>query len=133
MFYAVSLTAISMRGKVHQTGSKNVRHTQVKQQRDYNQRHLVSNNIKTRQKVLLKKQKREERKWGKFSFKQHNSYIVHAISVKSLLTLINTAGKLRRTKYSISHLDPYLDLEEEKNSAGLPIQPKTVVLENKFI
>ena len=35
-----------MRGKVHQTGSKNVRHTQVKQQRDYNQRYQVSNNIR---------------------------------------------------------------------------------------
>ena len=113
MFYVVSLAAISMRGKVHQTGSKNVRHTQVKQQRDYNQRHLVFNNIKTRQKVLLKKQKREERKWGKFSFKQHNSYIVHAISVKSLLTLINTAGKLRRTKYSIS-LRPILGFRRRK-------------------
>ena len=60
MLHAVSLTA--MRGKVHQTGGKNVRHTQVKQQRDYNRRHQVSNNIKTQQKVLSKKQKREDRK-----------------------------------------------------------------------
>ena len=51
-----------MRGKLHQTGGKNVRHIQVKQQRDYNRRHQVPNNIKTQQKVLLKKQKRGERK-----------------------------------------------------------------------
>ena len=69
-FYDVSSTAISMRGKVHQTGGKNVRHTQVTQQRDYNRRHQVSNNIKAGQKVILKKQDREESKWGKFSFKQ---------------------------------------------------------------
>ena len=59
-----------MTGKVHQTGGKNLRHTQVTEQRDYNRRHQVSNNIKTRQKVFLKKQKREERKGGKFLFKE---------------------------------------------------------------
>ena len=59
--------------------------------------------------------------------------MVHAISVKSPLTLINTAGKLRRMKYSISLLEPHLDSKEEKNPAGLRIHPKTVVIENKFI
>ena len=60
-------------------------------------------------------------------------YTVHAISVKFLLTLINTAGKLRRTQYSVSLLEPYLDSAKEKNSVSLPIQPKTVVLKNGFI
>ena len=83
-----------MRGKVHQTGGKNVRHIQVK---------------------------------------QLGCYIVHPISVKSLLILINKAGKLRKMKYSISLLEQHLDSEEEKNPAGLRIQPKAVVSENKFI
>ena len=84
----------------------------------------MPNNIKARQKVLLKKEKREDRKCDKFSFKRLGPFTVHAILEKSLLTL---AGKLRRTKYIISLLELYLDLEKEENPAGLPIHAKTVV------
>ena len=52
--------------KIHQTADEFIRHQQAKQQYDYNGRHQVSNNIKPGQKVLLKNQRRKDRKVGNF-------------------------------------------------------------------
>lgn len=52
--------------KIYQTAGEFIRHQQAKQQYDYNRHHQVSTNIKPGQKVLLKNQRREDRKVGNF-------------------------------------------------------------------
>ena len=48
----------------------------------YNQRHQMPYKIKVYQKVLLKNQRRMDRKGGKFSFKWFSPFAVHLISNK---------------------------------------------------
>ena len=57
-----------MREKGHQTTVENIRHARGKQQRDYSRPHMVPNNIKVDEIVLLKNQKWDGRQSGKFSF-----------------------------------------------------------------
>ena len=117
-FDAVLSNAISMREEIHQNAGENIQSAQNKQQRDYNRRHQVPNTIKVGQKVLLKNQKREDRKGGKFSFKWLGTYTVHAISNKNLCSLINKDGKQIKTKYNASLLKPYVEptpLSDEKD------------------
>ena len=49
MFDALFSTVISITKKGHKTGGENFRHAQVKQQRGYNRRHQLPNNIKEAQ------------------------------------------------------------------------------------
>ena len=65
MFDAMFTTAISIRANLHQTAGENICSTQEKQHRDYSRRHQVPNKIKVGQKVLLKNQRRMDRKGGK--------------------------------------------------------------------
>ena len=100
-------TANSMRANIHQTAGENICSTQEKQRRDYNRRHQVLNKIKMGQKVLLKDQKRMNRKGGKLSFKWFGPFIVHSISNKNPCSLI-------KTKHNVSLLKPYFDSVETK-------------------
>ena len=79
---------------------------------DYNQRHQMPCKIKVYQKVLLKNQRRMDRKRGKFSFKWFSPFAVHSISNKNLCSLINKYGKLIKTKYNVYLLKSYLDSDE---------------------
>ena len=76
-FDAVLTTAISMRANIHQTDGENICSAQEKQNRYYNRRHKVPNKIKVGQKVLLKNQRRVDRKRSKFSFKYFAPFTVH--------------------------------------------------------
>ena len=105
-FDAVLSNAISIREKVHKDVGENIQSAQKKQQRDYNRRHELPNVVKVGQKVLLKNQKREDRKGGK---KWLGPYTVQAISKKNLCTLTNKNGKKIIKKYSISLLKPYVE------------------------
>ena len=55
-----------MREKGHQTTVENIRHARGKQQRGYSRPHVVPNNIKVDEIVLLKNQKWDGRQSGKF-------------------------------------------------------------------
>ena len=79
---------------------------------DYNQRHQMPYKIKVDQKVLLKNQRRMDRKGGKFSFKWFSPFAVHSISNKNLCSLINKYGTLIKTKYNVYLLKSYLDSDE---------------------
>ena len=68
--------------------------------------------IKVDQKVLLKNQRRMDRKGGKFSFKWFSPFAVHSISNKNLCSLINKYGTLIKTKYNVYLLKSYLDSDE---------------------
>lgn len=90
-----------MREKGHQTTVENIRHARGKQQRDYSRPHMVPNNIKVDEIVLLKNQKWDGRQSGKFSFEFFGPYTIHTISEKDLCSLINEARKKLKTKYII--------------------------------
>lgn len=90
-----------MREKGHQTTVENIRHARGKQQRDYSRPHMVPNNIKVDEIVLLKNQKWDGRQSGKFSFEVFGPYTIHTISEKDLCSLINKARKKLKTKYII--------------------------------
>ena len=62
-------TVISMRVNIHQRADENICSAQEKQYRYYNRRLQVPKKIKKGPKVLLKNQKRMDRKGSKFSFK----------------------------------------------------------------
>ena len=53
-----------MRANIHHTAGENICSAQEKQRRDYNWHHQVPNKIKVGQKVLLKNQRRVDRKGG---------------------------------------------------------------------
>lgn len=90
-----------MTEKGHQTTVENIRHARGKQQRDYSRPHMVPNNIKVDEIVLLKNQKWDGRQSGKFSFEVFGPYTIHTISEKDLCSLINKARKKLKTKYII--------------------------------
>ena len=108
-FDSVLSNAISIRKTIQQEVSQNIQSAQKKQQRDYNRRHHVPNVLKIGQKVLLKNQKREDRKDGNFTYKWLGPYTVHAISSKNLCSLKNQVGKTLKKKYNISLLKPYVE------------------------
>ena len=97
-FDTVLTSAISMRANIHKTAGENICSAQEKQRRDYNRRRQVPNKIKVAQKVLLKNQRRFDRKGGKFSFKWFGPFTIHSISNKNLCSLLNKDGTLIKTK-----------------------------------
>ena len=80
-------TAISMRASIHQTAGENICSSQEKQPRDDNRHHQEPSKIKVGQIVLLKNQRRIDRKGGKFPFKWFGPFTVHSISNKEHLPL----------------------------------------------
>ena len=70
--------------------------------------------IKVGQKVLLKNQRRMDRKGVKFSFKWFGPFTAHSISNKNLCSLINKDGTLMKTKYNVSLLKAYLNSDKRK-------------------
>ena len=70
----------------------------------------MPNKIEVGQNVLLKNQRREDRKGGKFSIKWLGPYTVHAILDKNFCSLINKDGKELKTNVSL--LKPYVDADK---------------------
>ena len=99
---------------MYQITGENICSAQEKQRRDYNRCHQVSNKIKVGQKVLLKNQRRMDRKGGKLSFKWFGPFTVHSISNKDLSSVINKDGTLIKSKCNVYLLKPYLDSDETK-------------------
>ena len=109
-FDAMLTTAIPLRANINKTAFENI----WKKIRDYNRRHHVPNKIKVDQKILLKNQRRMDRKSVKFSFKRFGPFTVHLMSKKNLCSLINKDGNLNKTKYNVFLLKPYLNPDETK-------------------
>ena len=97
-----------MRANKHQTADESISSVQEKQRRDYNSSQYK---IKVGQKVLLKNQRRMDRKGVKFSFKWFGPFTAHS---KNLCSLINKDGPLIKTKYNVSLLKPYLNSDKTK-------------------
>ena len=64
--------------------------------------------------VLLRNNKRNDRKGGKFTPKWIRPYTVIAISEKGATTLKNAARHVLKTKYNVSQLKPYHEPEPSK-------------------
>ena len=124
-----------MRANMHQTTGENICSAQEKQRRDYNRRYQVPNKIKMGQKVLLKNQRRMNRKGSKFSFKWFSTFAVHSISNNKLCSLINKDGALNKIKYNVSLLKPYLDSDETKvtcDELPPPSEDKQILTEERI-
>ena len=112
-FNSILSATLSLRDEKHKEASKNIKKAQEKQQKDYNRRHTVpSSIIKPKDEVLLKDQRRIDRKGGKFSFKWLGPYIVESITKSGLCELRNNRGIVLAKKYSISLLKP-LEVPDE--------------------
>ena len=69
MFDKVLESATPLRNQIHHIVKDNIKKAQEKQQNDYDLRHLQSNDIKVGDKVLLRNNKGNDRKGGKFTLK----------------------------------------------------------------
>ena len=96
-FETVLSAAKVIRDGVHEDASKHISKAQEKQKRDYNRRHSLPCPIKVGDIVLLKNNKREDRKGGKFAYKWLCPYTVRDISQSGLCTMINQKGRRRRS------------------------------------
>ena len=110
VFNAILSSTLSLREEAHQEASKNIAKAQEKQQKDYNRRHTVPTSLKTKDKVWLKNQRRQERKGGKFSYKWTGPYTIEHITKKGLFTLKNERSTVPAKKFNVGLLKPYLDL-----------------------
>ena len=79
-------SATSLRNQIHHKVDKKA---QEKQQHDYDLQHLKSNGIKVGYKVLLRNNKRNNRKGGKFTFKWLGPYEVDNLTDHGLASLKN--------------------------------------------
>ena len=102
-FNSVLKTAISIRANIYHTAGENNCSAQKKPRRDHNRCHQVPIRVQVGQKVLLKNQRRMNRKCGK----RFRPFSVHLISNKKLCSSISK---------DIILLKPYLDLDETKVS-----------------
>jgi hypothetical protein len=112
-FQAVLDSTSAIREKIFTKVEQNISQAQQKQKRDYDRRHQSSNVISVGDKVLLKNNKRNDRKGGKFTFKWLGPFVVKALSPKGLATLQNLkSGKALKNKYNKVQLKHYVDGNE---------------------
>ena len=111
MFHDVLKSANTMRKKIHEDASVNIKKAQERQKRDYDQRHKSNRTIKIDDKVLVLNDKRQDRKGGKFSYRWIGPYIVKNISPKGVVILQNKNGVPLKKKCNVCKLKPYMDEE----------------------
>ena len=80
----------------------------TKQKRVYDRRHMSQTEINVGDIVLLKNNKRFDRKRGKFSQKWLSPYTVMSISDKGVATLKNASVVTLNNKYNIIQLKNYI-------------------------
>ena len=113
VFDTVLKSASSIRNSIAGDASKNIKNAQQKQKRDFDKTHLSKTEISAGDTVLLRNNKRNDRKGGKFTQKWIGPYTVTNITEKGAATLKNSSGHILKTKYNVSQLRPYFELEIE--------------------
>ena len=73
-FEAVLASAVKIRGGIIEEAGGNIKNVQEKQKRDYDRRHLSNTDIRIGDPVLLRNNRRQDRKGGKFTFKWLGPY-----------------------------------------------------------
>ena len=109
IFDAVLASCNVIREEVHKQAGENIKRAQEKQQRDYAKRNIssVSNDICIGAQVLLRNNKRNDRKGGKFCFKWIRPYVVSDITKRGLVTLKNKDDKELKKKFNKEQLKPF--------------------------
>ena len=74
-------SAARKRGEIYQFATSNIRKAQDMQQKDFDQSYLSNSEIKVGYLILLRSNKRKDRKGGKFSFAWLGPYIVSDITI----------------------------------------------------
>ena len=97
-FDAIFSSATKVRGTIADDAAGNIKAAQKTQKRDYDRRHMSQTEIKVDDIVLLKINKRFDRKCGKFSKKWLGPYTVMNISDKGVATLKNALGVTLKNK-----------------------------------
>ena len=67
-FETILASATRIRGEIHESPTSNIRKAQDKQKEDFDRPHLSNSAIKVEYLVLLRNNKRKDRKKGKVSF-----------------------------------------------------------------
>ena len=129
MFEAVMKSANAIRKEVYEAATTNIKKTQEKQKRDYDSRHKSSFAMKVGDSVLLKNNKRNDRKGEKFSFRWIGPYIVKVLSRKGLTTLEN--GVILKYKYNQSQLKPYIEGMSYKDDENIDEKYDEEIIENE--
>ena len=111
-FEAVMSSTLSLRDLTLQAASANIKDAQKRQKKDYDRRHTLPATIQVNSMVLLKNQKRADRKGGKFTYKWTGPYEVQSITMKGLCKLKNKDGAVLSKSYNVSLLKPYQDPNE---------------------
>ena len=88
--------------EVHRQTGENIKRAQKKQHRDYESHNKSSafNDIYIIAEVLLRNNKRKDRKGGKFTFMWLGPYVVSDITKKGLVTLKNKNDKELEKNYN---------------------------------
>lgn len=100
MFDTVLESATSLRNNINHNVEANIKKAQKKQQHDYDLRHFKGNDIKFGDKVLLRDNKRIDRKGGKFTFKWLGLYEVTNLTDHGLASLKNQNGTVLKKKFN---------------------------------
>ena len=139
IFDAVLVSCNVIREEVHKQAGENIKRAQEKQQRDYAKRNIssVSNHICIGAQVLLRNNKRNNRKGGKFCFKWIGPYVVSDITKRGLVTLKNKDDKELKKKFNKAQLKPFsrnLDVinEFQKLSGGENNEGVNEVIQNNI-
>ena len=98
-FQAVLESAALIREATNEKASQNIKRTQAKHQKDYNNRHsTISTTLPIGSKVLLQNQRRQDRKGVKFSYKWIGPCTIKSISKTGLCVLISEKGFVLKKK-----------------------------------
>ena len=103
-FEAVFKSATKVRTSIKDDAAENIKAAQKKQKHDYDPRYMSNLEIRVNDTVLMKNNKRIDRKGGKFSQKWLDPYTVTKISKKGVVTLKNTSGLILNKKYNVANL-----------------------------
>ena len=115
VFNSVIRSAKGIRKSIAEDVTKNIKAAQKKQKRNYDSRHTSKTEIFVNDLVLLRNNKRKDRKGGKFAQKWIGPYTAMKISEKGAVTLKNSSGVILKTKYNVSQLKTYHDSKESES------------------
>ena len=120
-FDAVFKSATKVRTSIKDDAAENIKAAQKKQKRDYDRRHVSNSEIRVDDMMLMKNNKRIDRKGGKFS----GPYTVSKISEKGVVTLKNKSGLILNKKYNVANLKHYFQEESDDT-------PSTAIRSSNF-
>ena len=87
------MNLLRIRGEIYEFATSNTIKAQCKQKKGFDRRHLSNSEIEVEHLILLRNNKRKDRKGGNFSFAWLGPYIVSGITSKGGTTLKKQDGE----------------------------------------